>query len=550
MLLDEGTFAIEFAGAPVGRERFTLRRSADGGARLELDAVLDFEDQRVAVRGWLDFDDARRPRAGHHDAVFGGRALTLELGRDANGHLVQRTAHGAPPRAGRTLVAPGDVHLLVANGVVSTLAPVCDLPDVATTRTAFPDLTVTIGASEALPLASAPARAVRTRRVVLAGTSHYVVACEGPRLVAVHAPLLELLAVRDGDLALASALAPAAPRKPPLPAGVAALPRQVALPATVGAGDTVLDCTLTVPAAYAAPLRPQVATAALPRLPAVVFITGSGRHDRDGDAVMPGGLRVALFAHLAARLALRGVASLRCDDLGSARSTGDFALGTRQVFTAIAQATLDALAREPMIDPARLGVIGHSEGGYLAPLVALVEPRVRALVLLAAPGRTLEEVAAAQAASAARRRGASPRAIAAAATEARAVFAAWRKGRPLPRSLSPEERAAWQRDATWFKSYLDHDPLAVAARLPHVAVLVLQGDADRQVEPSDADRLVDAFRRGGNQAARAVHYPALGHLFTRVTPSTFADGVEESSQVDPALLDDVGAFLGTALGVR
>src|SRR5262249_27048816 len=122
-----------------------------------------------------------------------------------------------------------------------------------------------------------------------------------------------------------------------------------------------------------------------------------------------------------------GWAVLRTDDRGIGESTGNFAAATALDFAADARAGMDYLRSRPEIDGARIGLLGHSEGGIIAPIVAANDPSVAFIVLLAGPGQRLEDVILAQQALIDRAEGEDDKLIAAEATMTRAVFAAVRK---------------------------------------------------------------------------------------------------------------------------
>jgi pimeloyl-ACP methyl ester carboxylesterase len=115
--------------------------------------------------------------------------------------------------------------------------------------------------------------------------------------------------------------------------------------------------------------------------PAVVFVTGSGPQDRD-EALM--GHRP--FLVIADYLARHGIASLRYDDRGFARSTGNFAAATSADFAVDAQAAVHFLQQVPGIARDRVGILGHSEGGLIGPMVAARTRDVAFLILMAGPG--------------------------------------------------------------------------------------------------------------------------------------------------------------------
>jgi len=121
--------------------------------------------------------------------------------------------------------------------------------------------------------------------------------------------------------------------------------------------------------------------------PAVVLITGSGPQDCD-EAVM--GHRP--FLVLADHLTRQGIAVLRCDDRGFGKSTGNFATAIDADFVDDALAAVNYLRTRPEIDPRRIGLVGHSEGGIVAPRAAARSPEVAFIVLLAGIGVPMEEV--------------------------------------------------------------------------------------------------------------------------------------------------------------
>src|SRR5258707_2786286 len=121
--------------------------------------------------------------------------------------------------------------------------------------------------------------------------------------------------------------------------------------------------------------------------PAVILLSGSGPHDRDESLV---GHRP--FLVLADHLTRKGVAVLRCDKRGLGKSTGDFASATMEDFTADTDAALAYLKTRKEIDPKKIVLIGHSEGGLIAPLVAANSPAIASIVLLAGPGLKGEDV--------------------------------------------------------------------------------------------------------------------------------------------------------------
>ena len=247
------------------------------------------------------------------------------------------------------------------------------------------------------------------------------------------------------------------------------------------AGLTLVG-TLTMPAA---PLRA--------KLPAVVLITGSGPEDRDeSSALLPSGYRP--FRDIADTLTRRGIAVLRLDDRGVGGSDAGPATATSADLADDVRAAVAWLRTRPEVDPARVGLVGHSEGGIIAPLVAASDRRVRAIVLLAGTASRGRVIADAQ---------------------IRAYFAHDTSVPPARRD-SMLALALRQADSAyaapgWLHWFADYDPLPTARRVT-VPTLILQGETDRQVPMSEAARLAAAMRAAGNRHVTLRTFPRLNHL--------------------------------------
>ena len=136
-------------------------------------------------------------------------------------------------------------------------------------------------------------------------------------------------------------------------------------------GDVTLSGTLSLPSGQGP-------------FPAVILLTGSGPQDRDEAISAFAGF--APFKWIAEYLAAQGVAVLRYDDRGTAKSTGAFETGTSADFANDAEAAFKFLLERPEIDRARVGFLGHSEGGMLAAMVAARNPKVAFVISMAGPG--------------------------------------------------------------------------------------------------------------------------------------------------------------------
>jgi dienelactone hydrolase len=238
------------------------------------------------------------------------------------------------------------------------------------------------------------------------------------------------------------------------------------------------------------------------RVPAVVTITGSGPEDRDEQSPALPGYRP--FRQLTDTLGRRGIAVLRLDDRGVGESDTGPSTVTSADFADDIRAALAYLRARPEIDTARIALVGHSEGGVIAPLVAESDPSVRALVLMAAP--------------------ASPgRAIVRSQQHYLVDTVAKLSGARRDSVLARYETATDSISAAvpWMQWFLEHDPSAVARRV-RVPVLILQGNADHQVPASEAEKLAAAFRSGGNRRVTVRTFPETNHLFVTDTIGGFS----------------------------
>ena len=265
------------------------------------------------------------------------------------------------------------------------------------------------------------------------------------------------------------------------------------------------------------------------RLPVVVTITGSGQQDRDEYIPLAGGVR--LFRQLADTLGRRGIAVLRLDDRGLGASGGDARDATTADFADDIRSAVAYLRTRPDIDPARIALAGHSEGGIIAPMIAATDPGIRAIVLLAGyavPGIEISMV---------QNRYAVERQKGLSAAQRDSILAAART------SLNPEKQTV-----PWLKYYLGYDP-APPLRKVNAATLVVQGETDHQVPPAQAELIANLIRSNGNKDVTVRLFPATNHLFV---PDTSGDTAGYQSlkvnKVRPEVLGAVADWLVLKLG--
>jgi pimeloyl-ACP methyl ester carboxylesterase len=285
--------------------------------------------------------------------------------------------------------------------------------------------------------------------------------------------------------------------------------------------------------------------------PAVLLITGSGPQDRDESIA---GHRP--FLVLADNLTRRGLAVLRTDDRGVGGSTGDFSSATMEDFTADAAASVAYLRARSDIDGARIGVLGHSEGAVVAPMLAVRDPRIGYLVLLAGtgvpgadvlieqnrlvgramgmPGQTIEEnLAVLRASLEIVREGGEVETMRAKLREQLSVVMPPSQGEPQVAALT----------TPWFRHFVAYDP-ATALRQVRCPVLALNGSKDLQVPPSqNLPAIRKALEAGGNKRVLAQELPGLNHLFQTAATGAPAEYATIEETINPAVLQIVGDWV-------
>jgi fermentation-respiration switch protein FrsA (DUF1100 family) len=276
--------------------------------------------------------------------------------------------------------------------------------------------------------------------------------------------------------------------------------------------------------------------------PAAILVSGSGPHDRDESLA---GHRP--FLVLADHLTRKGIAVLTFDKRGIGKSTGDFASGTMEDFTGDTEAALAYLNTRKEIDPKKIGLISHSEGGLIAPLVATNSPTVAWIVLLAAPGLKGEDVLLLQSELILRAAGVNDGEVARTLAFNKQTYAIVRqekdpavleaklnelvqstsKGAALP----PAAVQAQVRllVSPWFRFFLDYDPVPTLQKTL-CPLLALNGEKDLQIPPKEnLAKIQKALQDAGNHDFQTTELPGLNHLFQHAptgSPTEYAGILE------------------------
>ncbi|HLN54870.1 MAG TPA: alpha/beta fold hydrolase [Bacteroidales bacterium] len=265
---------------------------------------------------------------------------------------------------------------------------------------------------------------------------------------------------------------------------------------------------------------------------AAVLITGSGAQNRDEEL-----LGHKPFLVLADRLTRNGIAVLRFDDRGVGKSKGSSINATSADFATDVASAIDFLKKNPKIYPDKIGLIGHSEGGIIAPLVAS-KKNIAFIVSLAGTGVPGDEIIFRQSADISRASGLSENAIADAVEINKKLFpilkdekdnmkasekmvSEYRKMLEGANTSEPEmEKSIQQLKAslnpgslTWLRYFISTDP-ALSWKKVKCPVLALNGDKDLQVAADvNLPAIEKALKAGGNKSVKTMKLPGLNHLF-------------------------------------
>ncbi|MFM6932858.1 MAG: alpha/beta hydrolase family protein [Novosphingobium sp.] len=290
--------------------------------------------------------------------------------------------------------------------------------------------------------------------------------------------------------------------------------------------------------------------------PAAILITGSGPQDRDETLA---GHKP--FAVIADHLTRKGFAVLRYDDRGTAKSTGDFSKATSADFGSDANAAFAALAARKDISSGKIGFIGHSEGGMVAPIAMAGNAKVAYAILLAGPGTRLDQLMLSQQRLIGSQMGRSEADLDKAEPVFAKIFAAVAKAKDnaeaetaIEAILTPQARVDLGLPANapasiltarlggpWFRYFLNYDPAPNLARIK-VPVLAINGTLDRQVP---ANENLPAIRNAlaANKDVTIAELPGLNHLFQTAKTGGLGEYQRLEETFAPAALDLMTAWL-------
>ncbi len=530
----KGVFSFWLGDRSIGREEFEIKCQADGGYAASGHTDLKVPGGILDLNSTLEVDKAGEPLASTAKGTVNGKPFDQSV--VVKGSTAFITTSGVtkelPFNKGASLLG-GNIFYInqfllarydSAKGGIQQL-PIFPGQTARVERVARDDV-------QATGIAASPAPVPLDRYSITIGLSNVIAWVDARgRIATLAVPLQNFAAIREeysafvpSFKAILSAKMKEAEVDYNAPPGAPFTAEEV----TVEAKGFTLAGTLLVP------------KTGKPPFPVVITITGSGQQTRDEYLPLPGLEKYRPFRQIAEALASRGFAVLRVDDRGIGKSTGRDTLktATSADFADDVRAQVDYLRKRKEIDPARIALVGHSEGGMIAPIVAASDPRTAAIVLMAGPGRRGDEILLYQQNQAVDASGMLT-------DEERAKQYA-EHAENLRKAAQGDPSAPEALRSAWMRYFLTYDPLPTIRKVRQ-PILILQGELDRQVTADQAEMIAKAAREARNRDVSARVFTGLNHLFL---PAKTGAPSEYSSLSTNTIPDDVMKQLVDWLALR
>ncbi|HNP32144.1 MAG TPA: alpha/beta fold hydrolase [Flavobacterium sp.] len=298
--------------------------------------------------------------------------------------------------------------------------------------------------------------------------------------------------------------------------------------------------------------------------PVVVLITGSGPQNRNEEL-----LGHKPFLVISDYLTKNGIAVLRFDDRGVGESKGDFETATSADFATDVESAIAYLKTRKEINPKKIGLMGHSEGGIIAPMVAAKSKDVSFIVLLAGTGISGDKLLLLQQELIAKASGVSEAEIAKTSSINSKVFEAVKqstdnqklktdlttlinenekdmKADEIPNGMSKDDYIAMQVkmvSSPWMEYFIKYDPAPTLQKVK-CPVLAVNGGKDLQVPPKEnLSAIENALKKGGNTRVTVREFPNLNHLFQECKTGAPSEYAEIEQTFSPLALNQITKWI-------
>lgn len=300
------------------------------------------------------------------------------------------------------------------------------------------------------------------------------------------------------------------------------------------------------------------------KFPAVILISGSGQQNRNSEI-----LGHKSFLVISDYLTRNGIAVLRYDDRGVGESKGDPSLSTSADFANDAAAAIEYLKTRKEINTNSIGIIGHSEGGMIAPMLAAKDKNIAFLVLLAGTGVAGDVLLVDQNYNIGKQAGMTESQLEEAKVTNQTLYNIIKVDSDLAKikenltaflqltvDKSPESaRPSKEETATsiknevnsmtipWLRYFISYDP-AQNLKKVKCPVLVLNGEKDIQVSADLNTKAIEkTLKESGNKKVTVKIFPGLNHLFQHCTTCTVAEYGELEETFSPEVLKTMSDWI-------
>ena len=513
-------FTIFLRGAPIGTEQVAVTRSATGWTIVSsgrLAAPIDVVARRVQVR----YTPEWRPIEFTLDGTVRGQSTTIRT--VVEGTTAQSDINTAGQPTQKTDTIDPNALLLLPNSFFGPYEALAARLKTAAAGSSIP-IYLAPQASASIAIGESSPEQIQTAgRLVTARRTRITLVLTGARLdadlwtddtgrmIRFSVPAQSLEVARE-DIAAVSSRSVTISRPND---------EQINIPSN----GFSLAGTLSKPA-----------QASATRLPAVVLVGGSGPTDRDSLV-----FGVPILGQIADPLADAGHIVVRYDKRGIGQSGGRAEAASFADYADDVRAVVKLLSDRKDVDPKRIAVVGHSEGGLVALMAAAKDKKIAAVGLIAAPGITGADIVLAQQQRLLNRMTLTPEEKQAKVDAQKKIHEAVITGKGLEQ-LPPDVRRTV--DNAEFQSLLVSDPVKL---VPNVRqpLLIVQGELDTQVEPQNADRLGELARKRKNApAVDVVKVPGINHL---LVPATTGEVSEYGTLADKHVSETVTQAIVTWL---
>jgi len=505
-LIDSGEFVVEQVGQQIINEQYTLFFSPAEGYMLISQETMSVGGQNITLAQQYEFDRDFMPVLYHlaADTPSGSQIISAQMGIKG---LHMETRVGT---ARHEVDVPGKDIVILDNNLISHYAVLF----LALQAGAIPSQ---FTAAVPQALLSLPAKLDDPVQITFTSADK---SYDGQRydlhlgdlriiMLSYQGKLVAVINDAQGVHAYNAQAFPSGIALPGVPAATVVPEGMTEKDVTFASGDLTLAGTLTLP------------TKTNASVPGVLFIAGSGPVDRDENAT---GLKTDVFRQLAASLAKAGIGSLRYDKRGVGQSEGVFANVSMEDLLADVHAALTNLEGSDGIDPQQVFLLGHSEGGIFAPIIATENSDLEGVVLLAAPAHSLDWVIRKQIERLNRDMGKSEDEVQTALAQEDQYLDFVRNStgdwsdytfeqlvEAMPWLTQEKYIEVKMLSLPWLRQHFQHDPLKTIEEVT-CPVLIVQGKKDYQVPEGEADLLASALKEAGNKDVTVDLIPDLNHL--------------------------------------